>query len=92
MFIVKWVACDQEVSSIESESYPVNNPDMIVDACRLRLSATHAKNPKVLIDDFILFESRKTEFDGFEIWERSPMVAQAPGPNDLKPMPDAPST
>jgi hypothetical protein len=56
MFTVRWVTRGQEVSSIESESYPVNNRDIIVDACRLRLHAMQARNPKALIDGFIILD------------------------------------
>jgi hypothetical protein len=46
MSIVRWVTRGHEVSSIATERYTVNNPDMIADACRLRLSATQARNPE----------------------------------------------
>jgi hypothetical protein len=56
MFTVRWVTRGQEVSSIESESYLFNNPDMIADACRLRLHSMQAKNPKAQIDGFIILD------------------------------------
>jgi hypothetical protein len=59
MFTVRWVTRGQEVSRIESESYPVNNPDMVAAACRLRLDSMQVKNPKALIDGFIILDGEE---------------------------------
>jgi hypothetical protein len=59
MFTVRWVRRGQEVSSIESENYPVNNPDMIANACRLRLHSVQVRNPKAFIDGFIILDGEE---------------------------------
>jgi hypothetical protein len=52
MFTVRWVTRGQEISSIESERYP----DMVAVACRLKLDSMEVRNPKALIDGFIILD------------------------------------
>jgi hypothetical protein len=56
MFTVRWVARGQEVSNIGIEKYRLHNPDVIVEACRLRLEAVQKANPNAVIDGLIVLD------------------------------------
>ena len=56
MWTVKWMSQGHENTILDGEDYALHNPDVVLEACRMRLSGIQEKNPAAEIDGFVVVD------------------------------------